>query len=324
MPETHIRIFLSSPGDVTVERDIARDLVKDTLPYAPFIRGRATFDVISWDDPHASPGLSAHLTPQQAINKKLKKPSECDVVIVILWGRMGTPLPSEIARPDGTAYQSGTEWEFEDALKAANENGKPEILLYRRTEKPRIDVDDPELEAKRSQYQKVEAFFTRFQGAGGSLTGSFNEYATPDGFRELLRQNLESVVNGFLVEEVAGLQQELDEFKCPHCGALMMERIQASTDDFDVDTKVFECGFRTEGGWVENLCPHASDIPAFEEFEVEYEEDLGGWNAIGKPKTNRAVPFGNVRIELLRSNMTKDEAFEELYESFLQRNFARF
>ena len=123
---TQFRVFLSSPGDVQEERDIVRELVKEVLPYSPFVRGRATFDVVSWDDPHAAPGLDAHLTPQEAINKKLLKPSECDIVIVILWGRMGTPLPSEITREDGSTYQSGTEWEFEDAVNAALDGDLPE------------------------------------------------------------------------------------------------------------------------------------------------------------------------------------------------------
>ena len=120
-PRRHIQIFLSSPGDVADERQIARDLIKDVLSVDPFIRDRATFDVISWDDPHAAPGLPAHLTPQEAINRKLPKPSDCDIVIVILWSRMGTPLPPDVTRDDGSTYQSGTEWEFEDALDAAND-----------------------------------------------------------------------------------------------------------------------------------------------------------------------------------------------------------
>jgi hypothetical protein len=97
------RIFLSSPGDVVEEREVARDLIKEVLPYSPFIRGRATFDVVSFDDPHGALGLNAKLTPQDAINQKLPKPSECDVVIVVLWSRMGTPLPADVTREDGSA-----------------------------------------------------------------------------------------------------------------------------------------------------------------------------------------------------------------------------
>jgi hypothetical protein len=55
-----------------------------------------------------------HLTPQEAVNRSLSKPSQCDVVVVILWGRMGTPLPESYKKPNGTLYLSGTEWECED------------------------------------------------------------------------------------------------------------------------------------------------------------------------------------------------------------------
>jgi hypothetical protein len=90
-----IRIFLSSPGDVAAERNAARALVKEALPVDPFLRDRVTFDIVSWDDPHATPAMPAHLTPQEAISRGLAKPSECDIVLVIFWSRMGTPLPPD-------------------------------------------------------------------------------------------------------------------------------------------------------------------------------------------------------------------------------------
>ena len=43
-----IRVFLSSPGDVADERALARRLLKEELPYDPFLRGRVAFDVVSW------------------------------------------------------------------------------------------------------------------------------------------------------------------------------------------------------------------------------------------------------------------------------------
>lgn len=190
----HVRIFLSSPGDVAEERDLARTLINDILPVSPLIRGRFTFEVVSWDDPHAAPSLSAHLTPQEAINRQLPKPSECDIVIVVLWSRIGTPLPTDPGRNDGNFYRSGTEWEYENALSAARVDGKPEILIYRRTEKPQLDIDDPDFDEKRAQYQSVKDFFARFHHQDGSLTGSFCDYEAPNDFRELLRQQLESYI----------------------------------------------------------------------------------------------------------------------------------
>ena len=200
------RIFLSSPGDVREERDIARHLIDDVLPKGPFIRGRAAFDPISWDDPDASPGMPAHLTPQEAISRGLPKPSECDVVIVILWSRMGTALPKEFTKKDGSFFQSGTEWEFEDALAAAEASGAPTILLYRRTEEPKFGARDPKIHEKLEQLAKVDSFFESLNRHEGPINRSVTSYTTVGEFRTRLHQNLESIVSGFLGQ---GFSEEL-------------------------------------------------------------------------------------------------------------------
>ena len=191
----HFRVFLSSPGDVADERELARRVLKDELPYDPLLHGRVTFEVISWDEPTAHIPLLANLEPQESVNRGMPKPSACDVVVVVLWSRMGTPLPPEIPRArrvpslDGTPwaerYLSGTEWEYEDALASPNEP-KPATLVYRRTEDPSVQLNDPDLEQKREQYARVKQFFHRFCNPDGSLAGGFDTYATPSQFVERL------------------------------------------------------------------------------------------------------------------------------------------
>ena len=48
----HLRVFLSSPGDVADERRHAR-AVLERLPKTPLLSGRVTIEVVSWDDPDA-------------------------------------------------------------------------------------------------------------------------------------------------------------------------------------------------------------------------------------------------------------------------------
>jgi hypothetical protein len=139
-----IRVFLSSPGDVQEERDLARQVIRDELPVRPHFRNRVHLDVISWDDPNAPATIDAHITPQDAITRGLPRPSDCDVVIVILWSRIGTPLPRSYKKANGGRYSSGTEWEFEDAVNAT----KPRrILVYRRVGRPDLrqdaEISDP-------------------------------------------------------------------------------------------------------------------------------------------------------------------------------------
>ena len=63
--------------------------------------------------------MLATLTPQEAVDQGLPKPSDCDIVVVIIWSHMGTPLPPEFTKPDGNPYLSGQIWEYEDAFQAA-------------------------------------------------------------------------------------------------------------------------------------------------------------------------------------------------------------
>ena len=125
----HLRIFLSSPGDVADERTFAQQVIEQELPKDPFLREKITCEVVRWDDPNAPVTMPATLIPQEAVNRGLAKPSECDVVIVILWSRMGTPLPDTYLKDDGSRYLSGTEYEYEEAITVKS---PPYILVYRR------------------------------------------------------------------------------------------------------------------------------------------------------------------------------------------------
>ncbi len=114
----HLRVFLASPGDVADERALALRVLEQ-LQYDPLLCGRITVETVAWDKPGAGTPMLATLTPQEAIKKGLPTPAECDIVIVVFWARMGTLLPDEWKKPDGSRYRSGTEWEYLNALEAA-------------------------------------------------------------------------------------------------------------------------------------------------------------------------------------------------------------
>ena len=200
MPQPrHLRVFVSSPADVKAERVIAAEVL-GKLPYDPLLRGRITVEIVAWDGPVGRIALDASITPQEAIARGLPRPSECDVVIVILWRRLGTPLSASIRRPDGSRYASGTEWEFEDALNAAR---PPAILVYRRTggdeQEPSLDRD---IDAA-PQPEQVERFFARFANADGSLCLGSNIFTGPTDFARQLEFHLREVVGRLLALDVA-------------------------------------------------------------------------------------------------------------------------
>jgi hypothetical protein len=150
----HFLIFLSSPGDVSEERRLSRKLIKERLPVDPFLRDRATFDAVSWDDPDAGTPMLGTMTPQECVNRFGAKPSDCDIVVVVLWSRMGTPLSDNYRKANCERLLSGTEWEYEDAINA---DPAPDLLIYRRDETPRIDIDDPDLLAKQGTVRPGQA-----------------------------------------------------------------------------------------------------------------------------------------------------------------------
>lgn len=124
-------------------------------------------------------------------------------MIIVLWSRMGTPLPTDkYQKANGEPYWSGTEWEFEDALRAARDEGKPTILVYRRKEIPHapITLTEEEMRDRRLQWTRVEAFFAQFKASDGTLSGGTHHYQSPTEFAELLSQHLQAV-----------LRQSLDE-----------------------------------------------------------------------------------------------------------------
>ena len=180
----HVRIFLASPGDVIRERQAVREMVQ-RLERSPLIRKDFTIEVVSWDDPDAPVPMLATLTPQQAVSRALPRPSECELTVVIVSHRMGTPLDERKA--DGSRYRSGTEWEFEDARRA----DRP-ILLYRRTTAPFVPNIDP-IEAA-AQLRSVEEFFAQFTSASGALTGGITQYATVDELISRLKTDIESLL----------------------------------------------------------------------------------------------------------------------------------
>ncbi|QPC83763.1 HEAT repeat domain-containing protein [Phototrophicus methaneseepsis] len=198
-----IRIFLASPGDVNEERAVALE-VMDMLEYDPLFKlngaGGISIHAVAWDKLGSDTPMRATMTPQTAIKDGLPLPSQCDIVLVLFWGRMGTPLPlSEYQKKDGTPYLSGTEWEYLDAIHAEGKYGRPITLLYQRTQEPLLDIKDLK---QVEQYHAVLNFFKQFRDPDtGALSGGVNEYKSPEDFRTKLSNHLRKIIIGILSSE---------------------------------------------------------------------------------------------------------------------------
>src|SRR6187455_3339634 len=97
-----LRIFVSSPGDVGEERSIAHRVI-DRLRFRYV--GRADLDMMLWEH--------LPLVATQSFQDQIPDAGKLDIVVMVVWSRMGTRLPGTIKRTDESHYDSGTEYEFE-------------------------------------------------------------------------------------------------------------------------------------------------------------------------------------------------------------------
>lgn len=188
-----ISIFLSSPGDVGAQRDVARQVIS-SLNSDPLIAPKVILEIVGWDTPGARVPTSANKTPQASINDFLDQPSQCDLTIVLLWGRLGTPLPANWSNSHGRAYPSGTVWELENARS----NGKP-VWIYHKSTPPQASINDPLLHEKIKQFESVREFLDSSKQKDGSLTFGKHEFCDDEELRQLLTEHLKHFIGKSII-----------------------------------------------------------------------------------------------------------------------------
>ena len=180
-----LTIFVLSPGDVAEERLIAkRVLDRLAAEFAP----DAKIETILWEhEPLLASG---------DFQTQITRPAETDIVVCILWSRLGTRLPQQLKRPDGSPYNSGTEFEFEDALEGRKQHGVPDLLVYRKTAKPLVSLEDTQA-ARQALRQKelLDEFVQRFfHGADGTLIAAFQPFENAADFETRLEEHLRKLI----------------------------------------------------------------------------------------------------------------------------------
>lgn len=186
------RIFISSPGDVIPERRVAKSVI-GRLNEEFF--GRAYLIPILWEE---EPMLAS-----ETFQAQIHPPHETEIYVGILWSRIGSPLPDTILRPDGTRYESGTAFEFEDALGGFKQQGSPEMLLYRKQGAPTLSLEDREVILDRlDQIDKLSQYLDRWLiGDDGSYIGAFHMFETEEQLDTMLEMHLRKLVEARLAQD---------------------------------------------------------------------------------------------------------------------------
>ncbi len=165
MPQ-RFRIFISSPSDVFAERErVERVIVRLNGEF-----GGSLLEAIRWE--------RSYYTAAKTFQDQIPLPSQTDLVLCILWKRLGFELPADYRRPDGTT-PTGTEYEFEDAMHAARARGTPDVLVYRKAAPVLLNADQVEME--RAQFEALKTFWSRwFRSETGQFTAAYQSFETAD------------------------------------------------------------------------------------------------------------------------------------------------
>jgi hypothetical protein len=174
---TPFRIFISSPNDVFKERALSLTIVNALAKdYA--------FDFM----------IESHMweyepmTASGQFQDVITAPNETDIVVVILWSRLGTDLPvrtalREYRGADGRFPVTGTEWEFEDALAQFRRTGKPDIVVYRKMTEPLTSVsDEQKRRSAEAQWNSLQVFWSRYFASDGGCALAHSTFDDIDEF----------------------------------------------------------------------------------------------------------------------------------------------
>lgn len=182
-----LRVFISSPSDVWPERQIAKKVVERLgREFAYHFR----VEPVLWE--------REPLVASQHFQESITPPSETDIVVVILWSRLGVTLPvAKFPGPLSSKAVTGTEWEFEDALKANRERRAPDLLMYRKRAPVTGSLEnEDEVKQQLAQKKLVEQFIKTWfiDQDAQAYTAAFREFSDVPTFEDLLETHLRELI----------------------------------------------------------------------------------------------------------------------------------
>ncbi|MGE5203869.1 MAG: AAA family ATPase, partial [Acidobacteriota bacterium] len=185
--EHRLKIFISSPSDVRPERLIAERVVRRLGREFSY---HLAIEPVMWE--------REPLVATQHFAEAIPSPRDSDVVVVILWSRLGVPLPAEKFSGAVTKRPvTGTEWEFEEAYASYRERKLPDLLFYRKQERILASLeDDAALQQQMQQKRLVDDFVRRWfvSQDGGSFAAASHSFMSAVEFEEQLETHLRELI----------------------------------------------------------------------------------------------------------------------------------
>ena len=228
-----IRVFVSSTGDVQKERNVADRVMRSIAAEfnLPVSDSYSNFQRLAEENGGPENGarklngesralvLCPYFWEYQRLMDEdyegaIPNTAEFDLVICILWSRLGSPFAPTLKMPDGSPPGSGTEYEIAWALDHASKNrGVPPLHVYRNCSKPTPPLEPKEeREAFCRQWDSLQEFFAHWEkNSEANFAGTFNNYRNLQEFEELFREHFRDFLGG-QVDREAG--QKILRVKC--------------------------------------------------------------------------------------------------------------
>jgi WD40 repeat protein/TPR repeat protein len=130
----------------------------------------------------------------------IEPPSAFDVVVLIVWSRLGTSLPERTALReyrgiDGRTPVTGIEWEFEEALQGAQKSGAPDLLVYRSRKPTPVDSHDQQRrELQLQQLRALDGFWQRHFANRGIFIGAYTSFDSDADFAAAFEIHLRKLI----------------------------------------------------------------------------------------------------------------------------------
>ncbi len=237
------KCFISSPGDCEQERKVCQTVVEEVNNGLAKHLG-INFETFMWEyDVLPEMGQNGQGIIDRAVLK-----SQYDIFIGIMKHRFGHPTKKA---------GSGTQHEFDEALKRKNQNPLPKIIFF--FGKESVDPDNFDSE----QYQKVKEFQSSI-----SSKGLYVNFSGIDSFKESLREKLE-----LFIKDLSPFEKPDEKVKEVD---LVLKRLEI---DLNESLKTYN---EKSPIWIEPIISTKREIPENptknDEFRVETRE------LIDKPK----------------------------------------
>ena len=220
-----IRVFVSSTGDVQKERHVAERVMRSIAAECnlPVSDSCSIFQRLAEEDgvskngaPKTEPDnqspllLCPYFVDYQKPGMEVGYPGtipntgQFDLVISILWSRLGNLLSSNFRMPDGSNPASGTDYEIGWALDQAGRNrGVPRLRVFRNCSNPTPPLEPKEeREAFGRRWDSVREFFAHLKtNSDANGVGTFNNYNNLQEFEELFRGEFRDFLEGQIDQE---------------------------------------------------------------------------------------------------------------------------